>query len=313
MRKRGYLITCLVVALLISSCGNRSSITEVVSSKKTEENQETSALTTKTIFTCEYPKKFERERKKVFDYMQNVFEKNNEYVFLEENGNGFKQTLSASRYVYYGKIKDGRPEGMGLIVIQSRTQEALFNVGAYIPFYVGNFKKGKYDGYGMGFNDNGVEYEGNHKKGNTSGECIIYEGVDILTVPVSSEWEEYWKTKHDDEVLFDFPVYQPCVAYEGISKGTQLKDNDCKVYSSVYEKDEYAGVVRKYKGIYGPLEYEGGIRGGKYHGKGREYYASGKVKYDGEYKNGKRDGKGILYNEDGSVNYKGKFKNGNIK
>lgn len=66
MRKRGHLITCIVAALLISSCGNRSSNIDVVSLKKTE-----------------------------------------------DNGTGFKETLSANQYVYYGKIKDGRPEWQG--------------------------------------------------------------------------------------------------------------------------------------------------------------------------------------------------------
>lgn len=58
--------------------------------------------------------------------------------------------------------------------------------------------------------DAGVDYEGSHKRGNTFKKCIIYKGADLVTLTVSNKWKEYWKTIHDNGVLFDFPVYQPC-------------------------------------------------------------------------------------------------------
>ena len=55
--------------------------------------------------------------------------------------------------------------------------------------------------------------------------------------------------------------------------------------------------------------YEGEYLNGKRHGKGKEYYDSGKLRFDGEYLKGKRHGKGKEYDFLGNLIYKGKLLN----
>lgn len=302
-------MSCCVV-LVVSACGGGASgniineETEVIE----RTNNEPVSIELTTIFTCEYPKQFKNERNKVLNHLKSTFQKKQEYVFLEEKGNGYKQTLSASTFVYYGKIDKGRPEGMGIIVSPSN--------GCYIPRYAGNFKDGKYSGYGMELGIDGIESEGEFKKGLLSGDVIIYHAVPFggRRDLVGEEYWTYWNNVTKNSVRIDYPVLQPSVKYVGTYKSGNDKDKNCKLYFSPYQIDNTIGCYRRtVKGIYGTLQYEGGISGGIYTGKGKVYYPSGKLMYEGELKWGKRNGKGILYNEDGSVEYKGTFKNGDVK
>ena len=63
----------------------------------------------------------------------------------------------------------------------------------------------------------------------------------------------------------------------------------------------------------GNLRYEGEMKDGEYHGKGKLYCADGELQYEGEFKNSEYDGYGKLYYYDyyGKTVCIGEWKNGN--
>lgn len=58
------------------------------------------------------------------------------------------------------------------------------------------------------------------------------------------------------------------------------------------------------------IQFQGSIRDGRYHGKGRLYHPNGKIKYHGGFKEGLFHGKGMLYTDAGILSYEGHFLNG---
>lgn len=284
---------------------------EIVESNKNVQNG-----AYKTIFSCEYPSLFKKDRKKVINFMKNIDSGNEKYILLERDGNGFKQTLSSEKFAYFGKIKNGVPDGLGMIVTTDEIVIANTNKKVFIPLYAGDFKDGKYHGYGMKFDNGGIAEEGEYKKGKISGKCILYQPIEfyLYAEMMNTNWKEYWDIKSDNDLVIEYPILQPVVSYEGLAKSGELRDKKGKVYHYAYEQDEETGEYsRNIEGLYGILKYEGGIVDGKYSGEGKEYYPSGKLKYKGGFKKGKWSGDGILYDESGNVIYKGKFKDGDIK
>lgn len=268
-----------------------------------------------TIFTCKYPDSFKKERKKILSFLQGVKGKTDKLVILEKDGDGFKQTLSSGVALYYGKIKDGRPEGLGAIIVKETIEEVNYKE-VFVPYYVGYFEKGKYEGYGIEFNLSGIDKEGEYKKGKRSGKAITYYSLHqyIYRQDDNTDLFNYWEKVKDNDVVVDFPVFNPSISFEGEMRSGKAKGKNCKEFYPVYRKDSETGeYIRTKEEIYGVLRYEGEMADGEYSGEGKEYYSSGKLQYKGELKKGRRNGKGILYEEDGTVQYKGKFKDGNIK
>lgn len=173
--------------------------------------------------------------------------------------------------------------------------------------YMGNFKDGQYDGYGMetfisqalGYY---VEYEGEFKKGKRDGDGIEYE-IDLKS-SADDAYDTYMQTfnkwfdstgEQTPEGGMTIPAYVQPVKYDG-----------------EWDSGSYEGKGTLYWSN-GKIRYEGKWKDGSADGKGKSYTEDGVLVYDGEWKKGKYDGKGTLYNSDGSVKYKGKFKNGDTK
>lgn len=303
-----------------------------------------------TMFNCQYPKDFSTERNKVLKKVQELNNKiiNENTINVEVKKDiEFKQTLDVSTYKYFGNIKNGRPDGLGVILLPAdivNSPQSYELPNCYLPVLAGTFKDGKLNGYGMEIGFNGIDMEGIYKDGALNGDGIIYNNDEIAITnfdiledsnTFNSIREEYCLKKYelslssiDDNafdyiatyeggnglVITDYPVIQPNVFSQGeFSKGKA--NGSQKVYHPNYKMNQSTKLYEliNKNSVYGPIYYDGNTKNDSKSGKGTTYYPNGKIQYQGEFKNNKYHGKGTLYNEDGSVKYNGKFKNGNIQ
>lgn len=209
----------------------------------------------------------------------------------------YVQTLSDGDYLYYGKMKNGKPNGKGIII------EDVDAMNCKLPVILGNFKDGQLDGYAVKFETMytfAVKSEGYYKKGELNGEYIEYS-VPVSNLEYIETLESYIRDKRysseepDNPLLLEVPL-MPVVVLEtgGYKNGKMVGE------WVVYFSDGSIGAEIK-------MNRDGET------GKGSIYYPDGTLKYKGELKNFQYHGKGTLYKEDGSLEYKGKFVNGEIK
>jgi len=205
----------------------------------------------------------------------------------------YKQTVNESECTFYGKMKDNRPEGYGVLASGSR-------------IYAGNFKEGNLYGYGICIDQNGaLAFEG-YIDGITrdgeyriaDGEAAVPFGWDTLSIYYGWKWGEGfgWSDRELDEAA---------AAY-GFA-GVRLLPE----YIGGIKKQQYHGKGTLYDEE-GRIIYEGEFKKGKYDGKGILYYPDGSVMYEGGFSRGEYHGKGTLYYQNGSVEYKGNFKRGEV-
>lgn len=221
----------------------------------------------------------------------------------------YKLTSEESSYLYLGETKDNCPNGLGLVVeVRSDDLERYFH-----NVYIGYFKDGYYDSYGLLYNDpsdndiseylyyrdypdkkefyageyqlwlNHVSYEGYFAKGKRSGKGNSF------SISANAQYKSYY-----------------------FQHGTIPEKMDFEIFTTVaeYENDKLNGNVTVY-GIDGTKEYTGAMIKDKKSGKGIEYYPNtAQVKYEGEFKNDYYSGKGTLYDETGKVIYSGQWKDG---
>lgn len=199
--------------------------------------------------------------------------------FIGKNPYVITSGSSDKGFLYYGETKDNKPHGVGML--------AKFDIDYPYPIYIGNFRNGLYDGYGILYERpttpppgreymsmSFVKYEGEFEKGEFSGKGNKY------SLSHFAQFKEYPG------------VYVPSV----------------QLSSGVFDDGEMNGKFYQY--LMDEITFEGNYKNGKKDGDGIEYYPEGKIKYKGEFKNGKRDGEGTLYEKDGTVKYTGKWKNG---
>lgn len=232
----------------------------------------------------------------------------------------FMQTIDKDfDFLYYGDVKDDRPNGKGMILgvsFEDHGKKVLR------PVYIGNFKKGRFDGYGRyyvsagDYYDNyeldkyGLAYklyEGEFVDNNFDGNGNLYTLNDnildksYLESYVSQNEEILTKMDNlfnDNETPYIFPEAPPLegyIAYSGEIKSNELDGEGVKFSSD------------------GHVVFKGEFKNSLYEGKGILYSEVNKVKYKGEFNSGEYEGKGTLYNNDGTVNYKGEWHNGDIK
>lgn len=203
------------------------------------------------------------------------------YVKLEEGffASGYKQTLEESGLFYYGNLKEGKPDGYGVLYDDT------------IPLYIGEFKKGNFEGYGVTIDH---DYAGSV--------YIVHEG----------EFKKGGRAKGEGMVLYDFEYLDSILeidvsllqSIDGIAVFRTIPQ-----YIGDVTEDDFDGKGTFYY-MDGTIQYTGKVKNGMYHGKGKEYYPDGTLKYEGEFSRGLYDGKGTLYDENGNETYKGNFKNG---
>jgi hypothetical protein len=263
---------------------------------------------------------FKSERKK---FSQAKIDKwlQQEPYYLEVNSkllkaSYFKRTLDSSSLIYYGDLKDNMPDGAGMLL-------EVRNSGIAVTVYVGGFKAGRFDDYGVSFSsmptaetdlDNKelvityAEQEGYFKNNKLHGKGNIYwfnpfilfseESFPGLGNKNLAAMDKKLAAERGDREYLILPS-------ELSAFGALLQAN------GTYKKGELDGEGKLYAN--GTLLYDGSFKGGRYDGKGKLYFDKKKLQYEGEFKKGKYNGQGTLYREDGSVVYKGEWKNGELK
>lgn len=336
-----------------TASSNKSQKFDSSVSKSVSQNNKKTVPAAYTMFNCQYPKDFSADRSKVLKKVQELNGKilNEKTINVEVKKDvEFKQTLDLSTYKYFGSIKNGKPDGLGVILQPADIVTGLQSFDlpyCYLPVLAGNFKDGKLNGYGMEIGFNGIDMEGTYKDGKLNGDGIVYNNDEIAITnfdvwedsdTFSSIREEYCSKKYElslsaiednvynaydyidtDEdafglIIVDYPVIQPNVFCQGtFNKGKA--NGKQKVYHPNYKMNPATKIYELINKdtVYGQVYYDGNTKNDSKSGKGTTYYPNGKIQYEGEFKNDKYHGKGTLYNEDGSIKHKGKFKNGDIK
>ena len=320
-----YLIGCVMgVAMIIRSLGIEGERTASVIVAKAandfgDKQDDVDTSNAIVLFDIpEYPYQNKKEAKKLMKAYNKAMEASiTDFIGVEEVLEGgiikekeihYKKTVDDGKasYRYYGKInKKGEPDGTG-ILFETWPIEWQENESGSIYTricYIGEFKNGYKDGYGIEYwelnGDYMVKYEGELKKGKYHGEGIEYLSNASSSYALIEKKRDEIYSQTEGNTLKVEPILLSLKCYEGDFKNGEY-DGKGKMYSS----------VRDNKAI---LTYEGKLKAGKYHGKGTLYFDNGNVQYKGEFKNGKYNGKGMLYDEQGNVVHKGKCKGGDIK
>lgn len=180
--------------------------------------------------------------------------------------------------------------------------------------YIGEFKNGYKDGYGIEYQVCestrllNVVYEGKFSKGKYDGDGIEYN---------TEALDDAWVVQDGLRTYMD--------VYESLRQSTEkgkleipLVARGVKLYEGKFKKGLWEGKGKLYwcdiEDIYSGQSpaYEGGFKGGSFSGDGTSYFRNGEIQYKGGFKYGKYSGKGVLYDENGNVLHKGKFRGGTI-
>ncbi len=264
------------------------------------------------------PPHHKSDRKQVIDKIEKALQENPCIVTLKDGGLFGKDyyAVTQDQYFqkvcyYYGDTKSNRPNGFGVLSSSPVDLNDYSSLNQLI--YAGNFKKGRFNGYGASFCAQTedvrytinfvddliankklsteyrtqaiaylrafVTYDGDWKDGKKNGEGNIFE-ISAFIIDKREALDGYWGG----------PCYPISVHVSEIKD--EVEHGEVKVYSN------------------GLISYDGEMKNGKKHGDGIDYYSNGQVLYDGHWKNGKHDGKGKYYNEDGSLIYDGKWEDG---
>lgn len=274
-------------------------------SLSSEEKLEWISIWMKTIDEFDYY--FASDAKKLMPIYKEASEADeSEFIYVKPEEKGitnsttyYVQSLSGYSYYYYGNVKDGKPDGKGVI---------FYDTGAYTPYItIANFKDGFIDGYAIECNGVIIESEGFYNKGVLDGEYVLYRQgntSDYNDLYKNEDFAVNWyeNSKIDANgniktIILDIPLSGEYVYYQGKYKDGK-KTGIWKNYL-----DGMPGIY-----LYSEIKYTGDKAI-----EGTIYYSNGNVKYKGDLSSEDvYDGKGILYNEDGTVKYKGKFKDGDI-
>lgn len=223
----------------------------------------------------------------------------------------FKRTEKLQDYVYYGELKDNKPNGYGVLFKKSELPYGSIIFGEeqfFDRYYMGEFKDGKFHGFGMLFD---TDIESIYPLMSLSG---LDEQSDLL-YNYFLDWEnpvEYFgmfskgKKEGLGNYFYTFNV-------ENLENNHDLENvKYSKIEIGEYKNDELNGFGKIYLG--GLLSYEGEFKDNFKHGKGKTYYFnSTALEYDGEFKYDKRHGKGTSYSENGEVIYSGEWTNDDYK
>lgn len=364
MVKKLKFICILFLAFCIAGCGmsesqvekNKNENSEIENTEETKEQSMVENDNNSLIYSImEIPlekskqygvKLFEfEERKEVLNFLntQNANEIFNNTISVKANldstvlNNGevayrtnYKKTVDETEFLYYGEVNENsEPTGMGIILEKIPVEN---NDPLIFVTYVGNFKNGFYDGYGISFEypemfavfddevyiknqtlfNGRIISEGYFSQGLYNGninyfECDINNAIWGLEDPM-------------DDLTLDDLIYNIKVAtYENDilnGKYTEYIYGEL-AFTGEVENGIPNGEGKKYQ-TYSQnhfLEYEGNFENGVYSGYGKQYSTTtGKLIYEGYFKDGVYNGKGILYDENtGEIKHEGEFYNGDIK
>lgn len=313
----------------------REELSETIATTDYSDNQTLSVMDeTYTMFSVIYPEKFSTERNELLNFIKPLDTMSVErdemfaisdpkFISVKRNLDGsYTRTLSDVTEHYYGTLNsNNQPDGIGFFLGGMNDMEHD-NVNGFVsvPKFVGHFKNGKIDGYGIKISPLGIREEGYFNSDmELDGEGIKYHDRDF-SLPVYQQFkllitEELKESLPSEGMCLNFPILQSSVEYEGTFADGKINGNG-KAYYDVYQTGHTYGesaVLKAGTGPYGPLWYEGQFKKGQKEGKGKLYFFSNKLYYDGEFKNNVFHGKGTLFEEDGTLIHNGQFRNGDIK
>lgn len=223
----------------------------------------------------------------------------------------YAQTKKNTGLYYAGDIKDGKPDGVGMLIEVLDT----YDYSIIRKKYAGEFKKGVITGFGLKFNDdelhsdvysqlngcenkddgqwafdnyfNPVSYVGEIKNGQCTG-----EGITLLYRDIS----DFLELLSDGATMEELD-------------SNNIFMSDVTIVKGEHKKGEWNGDIKMY--VNGKLLYDGEMKNDQPNGKGKLYYPNSDIlKYEGSFKNGEYNGKGTEYSEEGKEIYSGKWKNG---
>ena len=236
------------------------------------------------------------ERKSAIKKVEKVLAGETYYVAEESKflqGTYYAVTSSSSRLCYYGETKKNRPDGFGILMLD----------GQY--FYIGQFSKGQYQGYGAEFltMDVGDTYASilkDDRKFDDVSEQALVTYLDNHVV-YDGKWKDGKKNGEGNSYYLevaDIDGFPTLAGYWGVN---------CYPYLTVceYKKDKMSGDAKMYVGQY--LLYDGELKDGEQNGEGTSYYSNGQKQYQGSWRAGVYDGKGTLYDENGDKVYSGSW------
>ncbi len=237
---------------------------------------------------------------------------------VEDNifsGSRYKLTTNSSDFIYLGELKDNRPSGKGMLLKQSDVHYGMYEVDGmyYNILYIGEFSEGRYNGYGLEFNQpqgNDLNHF-NHicHYDPQSEEYKSYYQLWLNYVKYEGEFKQsLWNGKGNRyEVDLSFRVDLENI----IGKTDILTPVYDKITVGTFRKGKANGKCQIY--VNGILTFSGKLKDDEMNGSGIMYYDSGQIEYKGHFKNDMRNGKGKLYNENGELIYNGNWENDDYK
>lgn len=233
------------------------------------------------------------------------------YLKLDDGwfGSGsYEITSDQTEYGYAGGIKKNQPSGFGVLY---KYYYFGMDLEMYIPVYIGDFKKGKFNGEGILFCDyseeddvvSSIAYSLDMNEDNM--ENIIYQY--LHSISYIGEFKD--NQESGKGVFFEYPSIHT-FAYAGADVDPDILDmNSITVYVGKYKDGKMEDHGKVY--YHQHLLYDGEFKEGLMNGQGTAYYPdSDQTKYKGEFKDNMYHGQGTLYSESGDVIYKGKWSNG---
>lgn len=246
-------------------------------------------------------------REKLDEYKNSLISVSEESAGLFK-GKKFKKTLEQSEYAYCGELNgDNCPDGVGVLF---KAFNYYGDEAQPLIAYMGEFKDGKYHGYGVAFN---IFEDGDDFLNNFSNLAQIdYDNYTVLRTFNYPIYEGYFE---DGKYSGEGVEYLCNLGAVDLDTGETLlnpSEASYTYYIGEYRKGELNGDVKIYdKGV---LQYEGEYKNENYNGKGILYFLEkpGQVQYEGEFSEGYFHGEGTLYDENGSIIHKGQFNTGDI-
>ncbi len=248
------------------------------------------------------------------------------YTYLipyEFNKEMLKKNIT-SPFVFCGRLKDGVPDGKGMLVITDGYEDACYGVymqGKEIKMlYEKGFLLQTGNIMTMDMMPGDFKYVEWHRGSFVNG---YYE---LVTTTTDNIYTKMYVGELDDEYptgkgsIFDecgdkktnlVMLISECEYNEGsmTGKGKTYYANGQIEYIGEYEDGgrEGDGIVYYPNGN---IQYDGEFENDMREGEGTLYYSNGNICYEGEFKNGKPDGDGVFYEKNGNIQYDGEFKNG---
>lgn len=311
----------LGICIMLYGCSSDNSVDDSISADSTERTQKDISEYSELEILFHRPfiditgieLSNDSERGQAITHAQELLQTGNGMNVTEEDewwgfaGSHYAITNNNSLLTYYGETKDNRPDGFGVIAMVSDEQN-------YKYLYIGNFKNGKFDGYGAKFNEDIEDYSSLADElvaGGTIDPKASNFAADYFSNYVSydGEWSK-GKPKGQGNSYEMFSLYEEGWLYTKPIDGYWASSIYPNLVVGEFDNDFQTGTFRVYDRT--TLIYDGELKNGSAHGEGTQYNEDGFISYEGHWKNGEYDGEGTLYNSEGEEIYSGKWDNGDF-